>query len=128
MRIKGPRVLDVTQLANPWLSLSCSFKHRLQEYQQLDIKRYFSSEEEPFLQWVPSTGREHQVIGQRFRNRLVVRESARNTTDGFMIEQVVRVERPSVHLSGNYSCKVASFFTEQSTTHSLIIFGNPSYD
>ena len=75
------------------------------------------------MQWVPSTGREPQTIGQRFKNRLVVRHSARNLSQGARIEQILRIERPSVHLSGDYSCKVASFFTEESSTHNLLIFG-----
>ena len=123
MSIKGPPVVDVGQLADPWVSLTCSFVHTEEEYKELDIKWYFSREEEPFLQWVPSTGREPQTIGQRFKNRLDVRHSTRNTSQGARIEQTLRIERPSVHLSGDYSCKVASFSKEESSTHNLLIFG-----
>ena len=37
--------------------------------------------------------------------------------------QVVRVLRPSVHLSGSYTCKVATFYTELRSSHTLIIYG-----
>ena len=123
VQISGPSVLDVAQLPDPWVSLTCSFSHTPQEYKELDLKWYFSTEEEPFLQWVPSSGRKPQTIGQRFKNRLEVTHSARNTSEGSRISQIIRVSRPSVHLSGDYTCKVASFFMEESSAHNLIIFG-----
>ena len=105
------------------MDLTCSFNHSPEEYKELDMKWYFSAEEEPFLQWVPSSGRQPQMIGQRFKNRLGVQDRASNTSEGARIEQIIRVERPSVHLSGDYTCKVASFFTEELYTHNLIFFG-----
>ena len=116
-------MLDVAELADPWVSLTCSFSHTPGEYKELDLKWYFSTEEEPFLQWVPSSGSKPQAIGQRFKNRLEVTHSARNTSEGSRISQIIRVLRPSVHLSGDYTCKVASFFMEESSVHNLIIFG-----
>jgi hypothetical protein len=116
-------VIDIHQLPDPWVSLTCSFSHTTQEYKELDLKWYFSTEEEPFLQWVPSSGRKPQTIGQRFKNRLEVTHSARNTSEGSRISQIICVSRPSVHLSGDYTCKVASFFMEESSAHNLIIFG-----
>ena len=98
-------MLDVDQLPDPWVDLSCSFHYTQQEYKELDLKWYFSTDEEPFLQWVPSSGRKPQTIGQRFKNRLEVRHSATNSSEGLNIEQIIRVERPSVHLSGDYTCK-----------------------
>ena len=62
------------------------------------------------------------------RNRLVgwSNRTEGRGEEGELLEQVVRVERPGVHLSGDYSCKVATFFTEQKSTHKLIIFGELS--
>jgi hypothetical protein len=75
-------VLDVAQLPDPYVDLSCSFSHTPQEYKELDLKWYFSTEEEPFLLWVPSSGRKPQTIGQRFKKRLEVTHSVRNTSEG----------------------------------------------
>ena len=88
----------------------------------MDIKWYFSGEEEPFLQWVPSAVKKPQTIGQTFKNRLNVSQRDFNESN-YKIEQKVRIERPSVHLSGDYTCKVATFFAEQNTSHNLLIFG-----
>ena len=94
----------------------------MQEFKELDIKWYFGGEEEPFIQWVPSAGKKPQTIGQRFKNRLNVSQRGINGSNS-MIEQKLRIERPSVHLSGDYTCKVATFFAEQNNSHNLLIFG-----
>ena len=41
----------------------------------------------------------------------------------YILDQTVRIERPSVTLSGNYTCKVATFFTEQRATKNIVIYG-----
>ena len=124
MLVSGPSVVDLTQISEPWVDLSCSFAHRLKEYTELDIKWYFLDEEEPFLQWVPSNVFKPQIIGQRFRNRLTVSHKSRNILiSDFEIEQKVRIGRPFVHLSGQYTCKVATFLSEQNSSHNLLLFG-----
>ena len=89
LKIAGPSVLDVDQLPDPWVDLTCSFHYSQHEYKELDLKWYFSTDEEPFLQWVPSSGRKPQTIGQRFKNRLEVRHSATNNSEGVKLEQII---------------------------------------
>ena len=63
-----------------------------------------------------------KIIGQRFKG--VGHSTGPGTTSGGVrIEPINRVDTPSVHLSGDYICKVASFFTKESRTHNLIFFG-----
>ena len=45
----------------------------------------------------------------------------------FKTEQVIRVLRPTIHTSGDYTCRVATFMMEQAATHTLIIFGNNNH-
>ena len=52
--------------------------------------------------------------------------SAAGNTGIYRLEQVVRILRPSVHLSGHYTCKVATFYTEHRASHQLIIYGRKS--
>ena len=40
----------------------------------------------------------------------------------YKVEQTIRIHRPSIYLTGNYTCKVATFFTEQKSRHQVIIF------
>ena len=84
------------------VELICSFQFSSSEYKQLDIKWYFATEEEPFLQWVPSSGREPQTVGQMFKSRVTTRHTLNNTTNGYKTEQVIHVLRPSIHMSGHY--------------------------
>ena len=106
-----------------WVELGCSFTFISSEYSMLDIKWYFGPAEEPFLQWVPSSGREPQTVGRRFRSRVNTSHTLTNTTHGFKTEQVIRVARPTIYTSGEYNCKVATFTQEYISTHHLLVFG-----
>ena len=121
MHISGPSVIESGSKA--WIELSCSFHFNTSEYKQLDMKWYFDMDDEPFLQWVPSSGRKPQTIGQRFKSRVITRHILTNTTEGYKTEQVIRVLRPTIHISGDFNCRVATFTQEYIGTHSLIVFG-----
>ena len=66
---------------HPWVEITCSFYFNSSEYNQLDMKWYYNNQEEPFLQWVPSSGRQPQTIGQRFKGRIETRHSLSNDTE-----------------------------------------------
>ena len=121
----GPSVVESG--TQPWVEVNCSFYFNSSEYQQLDIKWYFDSEEEPFMQWVPSSGRQPQTIGQRFTARVTTSHVLTNITDGFRAEQVIHVFLPTIHTSGDYTCKVATFTQESASTHSLVVFGKTTH-
>ena len=108
----------------PWVEMTCSFYFNSSEYNQIDMKWYYNSDEQPFLQWVPSSGRQPQTIGQRFKGRIETHHNLSNDTELFKTDQVIRVLRPTIHTSGEYTCRVATFTQERATTHSLIVFGN----
>ena len=118
--IRGPSAIQSGQQL--WIELACSFSFYVDEYNQLDLKWYFAEQEEPFLQWVPSSGRTPQTIGSTFRGRLVAQHIVSNVSHGYMTKQVIRVMRPNIHLSGSYTCKVATFTQEDATSHQLVIF------
>ena len=110
-----------------WVELTCTFQYSLSESQQVDLKWYYSEEEEPFLQWVPSISREPQIRGNRFRSGMTVRQQIKNTTVLMMVEQVLRIERPTTHLSGDYTCRVATFTHEEKKSHTMTVFGNKKH-
>jgi len=121
VQMSGPHVLENGRQQH--VDLSCSFMASRLEEEQLDIKWYFENEEEPFLQWVPSSKRPPQTIGPRFRSRVETSHVRVNVTnDTFRVEQVIRVIQPSILTSGVYTCKVATFTSEQITSHNLLIF------
>ena len=57
-----------------------------------------------------------------FRGRLIAQHVLSNSSDGFRTEQIIRVMRPNIHLSGSYTCKVATFTQEETAIHHLVIF------
>ena len=119
--IRGPSAIQSGH--QQWVELTCSFAFQVKEYKQLDLKWYFAGQEEPFLQWVPSSGRKPQTISSMFRGRLTVHHVLSNSSFlGYKTEQTIRVTRPNVHLSGIYACKVATFTQEDTTSHQLVIF------
>ena len=122
VKIRELTVPSMVELGSENILLDCDFEYNADERVQLDIKWYFSGEEDPILQWVPSVSKKPQTIGQTFKNRLTVSQRSINGSK-YKIEQKVRIERPSVHLSGDYTCKVATFFAEQNSSHNLLIFG-----
>ena len=118
--IRGPTAIQSSQ--QPWVELSCSFSFEAMEHKQLDLKWYFDEQEEPFLQWIPSSGRKPQMIGSTFRGRLITQHEVSNSSSSYKTEQVIRVMRPNIHLSGVYTCKVSTFTQEDATSHQLVIF------
>jgi len=129
--LPGPSCLKLLHLRGPhslrsgsqaWVELTCTFQHTLSESQQLDLKWYYSEEEEPFVQWVPSTGREPQIRGKRFSSGITVRQQIKNTTTEKRVEQVLRIARPSTQLSGDYTCRVATFTHEERMSHTMTVF------
>jgi len=119
--VRGPEVVESGTQA--WVELTCSLVHTREEWKQLDIKWYRDIHEEPFLQWVPSSGRKPQTIGDR-NSRIVVKSRSSNTSIAGqqLVEQVVRIERPGIGQSGDYHCKAATFTHEETSTHTLTVF------
>ena len=102
------------------VEMVCSFLHTKSEFQQVDLKWYKDTDEEPFLQWVPSYGGQPQIVGEV---DYVVGHRSINTTMGHMIEQMIVMERPTIDMSGEYHCKVATFYEEIISTLTFTVFG-----
>ena len=107
------------------MELSCSFLHTKEEFDQLDLKWYRDMDEEPFLQWVPSSQRPPQVVGEEnlLTRRMNMEHMTANTTMGYRIEQIIVMEGPTVELSGEYHCRVATFSEEIINSLIMTIFG-----
>lgn len=120
LHLTGPQA--ILSGSQAWVELTCTFKHSYSETQQLDLKWYYSNEEEPFLQWVPSAGRDPQIRGKRFSSSMTVKHHITNTTNEKRVAQVLRLERPTTHLSGDYHCRVSTFTHEERRSHTMTVF------
>ena len=116
-------MVKITKTGN--VELVCSFLHTEAEFQQIDLKWFKDTDEQPFLQWVPSYGKEPQVLrmGDHLMIGMTVGHRSMNTTKGYRIDQKVVLYSNRTEISGNYSCKVATFFDEVIRTLTLTFFG-----
>ena len=64
VRLTGPAVIEASH--QPWLELTCSCVHSLDEMAELDIKWYHGPGDSPFLQWVPGSGGEPQTVNRHW--------------------------------------------------------------
>ena len=116
--------------SEPWVDLSCQFSYNESERKQLDIKWYFNENVTPFLQWIPSSGRKPQIIGDDpFGGRLELRKLNKRTRrkDGANHwSQNVRVRRPTSELSGNYTCRVSTLEIDRTRRKNMIVYGERS--
>ena len=62
LSITGHSVMDVKTSIFP--ELICSFQFLSEEFDQIDVKWFLTPDEEPFLQWVPASGKEPQAVGK----------------------------------------------------------------
>ncbi|XP_023341819.1 uncharacterized protein LOC111711657 [Eurytemora carolleeae] len=125
--LAGENCLHIEPLEGPWIvetnsrdyiDLTCTFAFNSSEIKQLDVKWYFQDGAQPFIQWVPSTGREPQSIGEKWGNRLELTHTAGNGS----FSQRVRIHKPGSQFSGQYECKVSTFLIEKRSKLNLIIY------
>ncbi|XP_074027955.1 uncharacterized protein isoform X2 [Leptinotarsa decemlineata] len=84
----------------------------------LEVKWFYNGEIEQIYQWIPGN---HQGFGMnRLKNRLDLKYSVSNDTNTKY--RALRITNITQDLSGNYTCKVSSFDSEDSRTKQLIIY------
>jgi len=114
--LEGPWVVEAN--SRPYVDLTCGFSFNSSEINQLDVKWYFQNSAQPFIQWVPSTGRAPQSIGDQWASQLELS----HTNSSNQYRQRVRIDKPSSKFSGSYRCKVSTFHEEKETKLDLIIY------
>jgi len=125
--LAGDECLDIEPLEGPWViesgsrpyvDLVCNFAFNKSEINQLDVKWYFKEEAQPFIQWVPSSNRQAQSIGDRWTDRLELSHQGGDDT----FSQKVRLRSPTSQFSGQYECKVSTFHEEKRTKLNIIVY------
>ena len=92
------------------LLLVCDYDYQPEEESQLDLKWYFNDSPIPVFQWVPSMGKQPQVVSPLFRGMVDTGYEANNNS--FKKHQALHIPHPDHRLSGSYMCKVSSFLDE----------------
>ena len=113
-------VPELVELGSEDILLDCDFDYIESEKYQLDIKWYFNGEPSPFFQWVPGQMSKPQIIGERFRDHVDVDHSVH--TDSYKSHRALLLKRPSLELSGVYTCKVSTFLDEDVRRKRMVVY------
>ena len=100
--------------------LDCDYVLRQPEKSgELVVQWYFQDQSSPVYQWIP--GKRPQDLGI-LKGRLNLDYKA--SDDPFKRHRALEIMRPTVELSGDYRCKVATVEEEVSATKTMIVYGN----
>ncbi|XP_064471696.1 uncharacterized protein LOC135385968 isoform X2 [Ornithodoros turicata] len=104
--------------------LDCQFRCNESDA-KLVVKWYFNREPEPFYQWIAE--REDPVIQDRFQDHLKTERALEGNEGCDILAWQLRIERPTVNMTGNYRCHVSSFEGGEDTFEaSMVVFVRPS--
>lgn len=87
---------------------------------RLVVKWFFESNLEPVYQWIPELNRRH--ISGILKNRVDMDFSV-NTGDAYSRFRALRIPKPSIELSGKYTCLVTSLAGQDSREQTMTVFG-----
>lgn len=120
VRIRELNVPELVELGTENILLDCDFDYNENEKYQLDIKWYFNGEPSPFFQWVPGQMSKPQIIGERFRDHIDLDHSVH--ADSYKSHRALLLKKPSLELSGIYTCKVSTFVDEDVKRKKMTVF------
>ncbi len=127
MEIRQLSVPKLVELGSENVLLDCDYDYDEREKLQLDIKWYFNDSPSPFFQWVPGQMERPQVIGDLFGRHLDLDYAVRGTRDRFKMHRALLLRRPTLELSGSYTCKVSTFLDEEIRRKRMTIYGKLLY-
>ena len=120
VKIRDLVIPELVELGSEDILLDCDFDYNESEKYQLDIKWYFNGEPSPFFQWVPGQMSKPQIIGERFRDHIDINHSVHE--DSYKSHRALLLKKPSIELSGVYTCKVSTFLDEDIKRKRMIIY------
>lgn len=124
--IRELSVPKLVELGSENVVLDCDYDYDEREKMELDIKWYFNDSHEPFFQWVPGQLKRPQVIGELFARHLDLDYAVSDTRDRFKRHRALLLRRPTLDLSGSYTCKVSTFTDEEIRRKSMTIYAPAS--
>lgn len=87
--------------------------------ESLEVKWFFNGDVEQVYQWIPESKKHGYGMG-RLRDTLDLAYNA--SLDPNTMYRALKIRNITLDLSGNYTCKVSSFNTEDTKTKQLIIY------
>ena len=111
---------ELVELGSEDIVLDCDYDYREDEKYQLDIKWYFNGEHTPFYQWVPGRMAKPQLIGDKFKDHINLDYTVHQ--DAYKRHRALHIKKPTVELSGTYTCKVSTFRDEDIKRKRMMIY------
>ncbi|XP_054152875.1 uncharacterized protein LOC128951650, partial [Oppia nitens] len=88
----------------------------------LVVKWFLNDDPEPIYQWIPELNARH--ASKRLYGRINM-DFAVNTADPMTKYRALNILRPTIDLSGKYSCHVLSLSSQDSEEETMIVFATP---
>lgn len=100
--------------------LDCIYCYDEENDSRLVIKWFFNNEKEPIYQWIPELNL--RTTSKRLEGRINMNFSI-NPSSKFTKYRAINIIRPTIELSGEYSCTVSTPESEDSKTSSMLVYG-----
>ncbi|KAJ8922099.1 hypothetical protein NQ315_004031 [Exocentrus adspersus] len=113
--LKGPDSIEYGSTEE--IILDCNFE--AEKERDLEVKWFYNGDTEVVYQWVPDSHKPGYAMG-RLKGRIDLDYSA--TNDSNTRYRALKIFNVTTDLTGNYTCKVSSFDSEDSETKQLIIY------
>lgn len=97
------------------LILDCIYE--VQQEKGLEIKWFYDKQQ--IYQWIPGISKPRGL--GKFSKRIDLEYKVTDDEDNMY--RALRIKNLTLDLSGNYTCKVSSYFNEETETKKLIIYG-----
>ncbi|XP_054724614.1 uncharacterized protein LOC129234578 [Uloborus diversus] len=101
-----------------YIVLDCDYVYNENDF-RLVVKWFFEDNLEPVYQWIPELNRKH--TSGILQNRLDLNFEI-NTMDSYSRFRALRIPRPSIELSGKYTCLVSSLAGQDSREQVMTVF------
>ncbi|KAF7280514.1 hypothetical protein GWI33_005797 [Rhynchophorus ferrugineus] len=115
--------LTVPPLATPDIPtiLDCDYSLDFPKDEELVVKWFFNEETYPVYQWIPDA--KPQDLGI-LKGRLDL--TYRASEDKNKVHRALKIVKLRPDLSGNFTCSVSTFSSEDSQTKQMLVFGKCS--
>lgn len=98
--------------------LDCQYNYT-REDEKLVIKWYLNDDPEPLYQWIPELNLRH--VSDKFKNKVNL-EYMVSQSDRYTKYRAMNIIRPTIELSGKYSCHVSSLLGQDLAEKFMIVY------
>lgn len=120
LAIKKLVVPEAIQNGTEDIVLDCVYCYDEQSDRQLVVKWFFNNDPEPIYQWIPELNT--RIASKHLEGRINMNFSV-NPSSPFTKYRAINIIRPTIELSGEYSCSVLSSENEDSKKANMLVYG-----